>query len=192
MNPNSQALIIVVFGLPTAGKTTLCRALSKELNIPWSSADDLANAVTYPPESNPYRTDESRKREQARIRIGYRLGHAAAEACCAETRSFIFEAVYSKEESQRFMCQAAARAQGRIKAVLCTYTDTDDEVARRIEARRVAPGYSGSCDNVAHYYDDKKRFTRAYAFPDFITVKMEGEEEGTAKAVQQVLAYITT
>ena len=187
----SRPLVIVVFGLPTTGKTTLCRALSEKLNIPWSSADDLANVVTYPPESNPYRNEESREREQARIRIGYKLGHAAAEACCVEGRSFIFEAVYSKENSQRFMCDAVARTRGRIKAVLCTYNDTDEEVARRIDARRTTAGYSGSCDNVAHYYDDKARFTTTYAFLDFITVKMEGEEAGTAKAVQQVFAYIS-
>jgi len=138
-------------------------------------------------EPNPYRSDEARARDRARMTVAYTTLHAAAEANLTQGFSVIVSATYSRHSNQDFLEEAVRRGGGELKIILCQYDDTPEEIERRI-ADRLARGAIGGCHSVSHYLDDKSRY-EGIKLPH-ITVMMQGGESGLETAVEQALAHI--
>lgn len=179
--------VVVVAGLPTAGKTTLGRALAQKTGLHFVDIDDGPVRCAPPQESDPLRSDEARVRERARMTVAYTVLHAAVEANLAQGFSCIIAATYSRHSNQAFLEEAVKRGAGTLKIIWCQYHDTKEEIQRRI-ADRLTHGAIGGVRSIPHYLEDRGRYA-GIKLPH-IAVMMEGGEEGTARAVQQVLAYI--
>ena len=180
--------VVVIAGLPTTGKTSLGLALAERLGIHFVDIDAVPAWCAPPQEANPYRSDEARARERARMTVAYTTMHGAVEANITQGFSVIVSATYSRYSNQDFFMAAVERAGGaRVKVLWCQYHDTEEEVARRIDDR-LAKSAAGGCRTVAHYFDDKGRYA-GIKLPHLV-VMMEGGDEGAARAIKQALAYI--
>lgn len=179
--------VVAIAGLPLAGKTTLGIALAKVTGFHFIDIDAGPVSCAPPQESNPYRSDEARAREQARMRVAYTILHAAVEANLTQGFSVIVAATYSRRASQEFLQAAVERADGVLKVIWCQFSDTPEEIERRV-ADRLTHGAVGGCRSASHYLDDKSRYG-GIALPHII-IMMNDDEEGIARAVQQALAYL--
>ncbi len=179
--------VIVIAGLPTTGKSSLGRAIAKATDLHFVDIDEGPVSCTPPQESNPYRSDESRAREQARMTVAYTVLHTAVEANLTQDFSIIISATYSRHSNQDFLSAAVDRGGGKLKIVWCQYNDTPEEIERRIKDR-LARGAIGGCRSVEHYLDDKAKYA-GIKLPH-IVVMMEGGEEGLKRTVEQVLLHI--
>lgn len=179
--------IIAIVGLPTTGKSSLGRELAVATGIRFIDIDEGPASCTLLQEPDPYRSDETRARERARMTVAYIVLHAAVEANLAEDFSVIVSATYSRHRNQDFLKAAVERGGGTLKIIWCQYRDTPEEIERRINDR-VARGVTGGCRSVSHYFDDKKRY-EGIALPH-IVVAMEGGDEGLTCALSQALTYI--
>lgn len=179
--------VIVIAGLPTAGKTSLGRALSLATNVHFVDIDEGPASCAPPQESNPYGSEESRARERSRMAVAYTILHAAVEENLKQGFSVIVSATYSRPSSQEFLSSAVERGCGNMKLVLCKYNDTVEEVERRIQDR-IARGAVGGCRSVDHYFEDKSRYADIKL--PHIVVMIEGGEEGLNRAIGRVLSYI--
>lgn len=179
--------VVVIAGLPTTGKSSLGRALARATGLHFVDIDEGPASCAPVQEPNPYRSDEARARERTRMTVAYTVLHAAVEANLVQDFSAIVSATYSRHTNQDFLQAAVERGGGELKIIWCQYHDISEEIERRV-ADRLARGAVGGCRSVAHYLDDKARYA-GIKLPH-IVVMMEGGEEGTARAVQQVLMYI--
>lgn len=168
MNPKT---VIVIAGLPTTGKSTLGRAIAKATGLHFIDIDKGPVDCAPQQESNPYRSDEARTRERARMTVAYAVLHAAVEANLTHGFSVIISATYSRHSNQDFLSAAVDQGGGNLKIVWCQYNDTPDEIKRRIDIR-LASGAIGGCRSVDHYLDDKSRYA-GIKLPH-IVVMMEG------------------
>ena len=179
--------VIAIVGLPTTGKTTLGRALAQKTGVHFVDIDEGPASCAPAQEQNPYRSDEARARERARMTVAYTVLHAAVETNLIHGFSLIIAATYSRHSSQDFLQAAVARGGGVLKIIWCQYHDTPEEIERRV-ADRLAHGAVGGCRSTSHYLDDKGRH-EGITLPHTV-VLMDGGEKGTQKAVEQALAYI--
>lgn len=179
--------VVAIAGLPTTGKSSLGRALAQATGLHFVDIDEGPASCAPPQEPNPYRSDEGRARERARMTVAYTVLHACVEANLVQGFPIIISATYSRHTNQDFLREAAERGGGEPKVVWCQYRDTPEEIERRV-ADRLARGAIGGCRSVAHYLDDKSRYA-GIKLPH-IVVMVEGGEEGLNRVVQQVLAYI--
>jgi len=179
--------VIVIAGLPTTGKSSLGRAIAKETGLHFVDIDEGPVSCAPPQELNPYRSDEARTRERARMTVAYTVLHAAVEANLTHGFPIIISATYSRHSNQDLLSAAVERCGGNLKIVWCQYNDTPEEINRRINDR-LARGAIGGCRSVNHYLDDKDRYA-GIKLPH-IVVMMEGGEEGLKKAVEQALLHI--
>ncbi len=182
-----KPLVIAIAGLPTTGKSTLGRALAERTGFHFIDIDVGPASCAYPQEADFYRSPEARARKEAIMRVSYQVLYAAIEVNLKEGFSIIAAATFSRHTSQDALLEAADRGRGTLKVVWCQYDDTREEVERRV-TDRVTSGAVGGCRSVSHYLDDKARYS-GIKLPHLL-VKMEGEEVGIAKVVQQVLQYI--
>lgn len=179
--------VLVIAGLPTAGKSSLGRALAVATGVHFVDIDESPANCAPPQEPNPYRSDEARARERARMTVAYTILHAAVEANLTQGFPIIISATYSRYSNQDFLSVAVDRGGGNLKIVWCQYNDTLEEIERRIQDR-LKRGAVGGCRSVDHYLDDKGRYA-GIKLPH-IVVMVEGGEEGLSRAVKQVLSYI--
>ena len=183
----TSPLVIAVVGLPTTGKSTLARALSGALEAHVLDIDEGPAHCAPVQETDPYRSDEARARERARMTVAYTTMHAAVTANLLQGFPVIVTATYSRHTNQDFLIEAVKKGGGRLKIVWCQYDDSMEEIERRIQDR-LQRGATGGCRSVAHYLDDKGRYA-GIKLPHFVTM-MQGGEEGVKQAVSQVLEFV--
>lgn len=179
--------VIAIVGLPTTGKTTLARALNAATNIRFIDIDKGPANCAPPQEIDPYRSDESRARERARMTVSYTILHAAVEANLMQGFSVIISATYSRHNAQDSLSAAVKRGGGNLKVIWCQYNDTNEEIERRV-CDRLERGAVGGCRSVTHYLDDKSRYENIEL--PYIIAMMEGGKEGFNQALNKALAYI--
>ncbi len=184
MKPKTAVAIV---GLPLSGKSSLGRALAEETGLPFIDIDEGPANCAPKQESEPYKSDESRLREQARMRVAYTVLHAAAEANLNQGFSVIVSATYSRHSAQDFLQAAVERGGGNLKVIWCQYNDTPEEIERRVN-ERLLQGATGGCQSVSHYLDDKSRYA-GIKIPH-IVVMMDGGEAGLKQALNEALEYI--
>lgn len=179
--------VVAIGGLPTTGKTTLGKALAVKLGIHYVDIDAGPVQCGPPQEQNPYRSEESKLREQARMRVAYSVLWSAVEANLREGFSIIISATFSRHGAQDTLQDILLRNGATLKFILCRYNDTEKEIERRINDR-LHWGAVGGCRSVSHYLSDKERYA-GIKLPH-IVVDMDGGEEGVSRAVVRALAYI--
>lgn len=179
--------VIAIAGLPTSGKSALGRALVRETGLHFVDIDEGPVKCAPPQEPDPYRTDESRARERARMTVAYSVLHAAVEANLMQGFSLIIAATYSRHSNQDTLHAAVDLYDGNLKVIWCKYNDTPEEVERRV-AHRIASGAVGGCRSSHHYFDDRARYA-GIKLPH-IVVMMDGGTNGLHRALAQVNEYI--
>jgi len=179
--------VVVVAGLPTSGKSTLARALAEKTGFHFIDIDAGPASCACSQEQNPFRSDEARARERARMTVAYTVLHAAVEANLRQGFSVIIAATYSRHTNQDFLQSAVERGGGTMKVIWCQYNDTPEEIGRRIKDR-LTRGSVGGCKSLSDYLDDKARYM-GIKFPHIVIMNNESELD---KAVQQALSYIGT
>lgn len=179
--------VVAIAGLPTSGKSVLGRELARVTGLHFVDIDEGPAGCAPPREENPYRSDVSRAREQARMKVAYTVLHAAVEANLAQDFSVIVSATYSRHSTQDFLQAVAEKTGGNLKVIWCKYNDTPEEIERRV-VERVASGAVGGCRSVSHYLDDRIRYA-GIKLPH-IVVATEGGAKGLEKAVNEALVYI--
>lgn len=182
-----EKTVIAVVGLPTTGKTTLAREISKVTGFHYVDIDAGPAACAPPQESDPYRSEEAKTREQLRMRVAYTVLHEAVKANLSQGFSVIVSATYSRYAAQEFLEKAVSAGGGTLRVVRFRYNDTREEIERRINDR-VSRGAVGGCRSVSHYLADKERYA-GIKLPH-VVVHMQGGEEGTAIAPKRVFEYI--
>ncbi len=176
---------VVVIGLPLSGKTTLCRRLAEQLSVHFIDIDDGPARCGPKQEENPYRSEESKTREQKRMRVAYTILHAAVAANLEAGFSFIASATYSRRSAQEFLVKAVEQGGGKLKVIWCVFEDTPEEIKRRVDDR-IARSETGGCRSVEHYLDDKAR----YAGTELPHLKIDPSKD-PEQALLKVLAYIS-
>lgn len=179
--------VVAIAGLPLSGKTTLGDALAKATGIHFVDIDAGPVSCAPPQEPDPLQSEEARAREQARMRVAYTILHAAIEANLAQGFSVIVAATYSRRASQEFLRAAVERAGGVLKVIWCQFSDTPEEIERRV-TDRLTCGLVGGCRSASHYLDDKSRYDGVML--PHIPVMIDDNEEGVARAVEQAIAYL--
>lgn len=119
--------------------------------------------------------------------IAHTIIHTAVEANLAQGYSLIVSATYSRHSSQDFLSAAVKKNDGNLKVIWCQYSDTPEEIGRRIQDR-LERSTVGGVRSVEHYLYDKGRYA-GVKLPH-IVVMMEGGEEGLNKALAEALKYI--
>lgn len=184
--PLNPRTVIAITGLPTSGKTALGLELAKTMGLHFVDIDDGPAKCAPPQEADPHHSEESKRQEQQRMRVAYSVLHAAVEANLACGFSLIIAATYFRIGSQKFLLEAIEKNGGNLKIIWCQYNDTHEEIFKRIQSR-LALGAIGGCRSVAHYMADKERY-EGINLPH-IVVKIEDDQEGLDKAVQQAQEY---
>lgn len=77
-----ESTVIAVVGLPMTGKSTLGHALEKETGWHFIDIDEGPARCAPPQEIEPYRSDEVRARDRARMTVAYATLHAALRRTC--------------------------------------------------------------------------------------------------------------
>lgn len=183
----TSPLVIAVAGLPTTGKSTLARELSKKLGIHALDIDEGPAHCAPAQEPDPYRSPEAKAREGRRMIVAYTVMHTAVTANLLQGFPLVVVATYSRPTAQDFLVEAVKQGGGRLKVVWCQYNDTPEEIERRIRDR-LERGATGGCRSVSHYLDDRGRYA-GIKLPH-VVAKMNGGEAGVQQAVDQVLEFI--
>lgn len=177
--------VIVLLGLPGSGKGVLGRILAGLTNLRFIDIDDGPAKCAPPPESDPWRSEETRVYERARMGTAYEILHTAIRAFLEQNLSVIVAAPYSGHYARERLLAAVEKGGGNLKIIQCQYDDTPDEILRRVVRRQ---GYLGTCKSVSRYRELKASFLDVHL--PHLVVMMEGGEEGIRKAVAQAVAYI--
>lgn len=166
LNPRvteESPLLVIIAGLPLAGKTTLGDALQNRLGIKYVDIDRLREQVTglLTKEQN----DELWKRPDAstiqkrNMRIAYQAMHeGAVNAMLGASRSLIISATYSQKGSQEFLAGLTHKHGAKVKIVLCTIMNPTPEELERRMAREAGGKFVSGCNNWADYQDISARY----------------------------------
>ncbi len=154
--------VVALRGLPLSGKTTLGKALARELGwtyIDVNSMREIATTQGRPDEVNPWDNGDTARRESEDMRIAYTLMHEAVRVNLELGRSVIISATYSRQTAQKFLLDIVKAHPGaHLKSIRLKFNDTDEEILRRIAARGLHEGF---CATLEHYLDAKKRYDHA-------------------------------
>lgn len=179
--------VVAVIGLPTSGKSTLGRALAEATELHFIDIDDGPTSCAPSREENPYGSKASRIRERQRMAIAYKTLNGAIEANLFHGFSIIISACYPRESYREILAGIVRRAGGCLRIIWCQYSDSLEEVERRV-GERVVSNSSGGCRSISHYLDDKSRYEDVKM--PHVVIMMDGGKQGLEKALDQALAHI--
>ena len=114
--------VVVLMGLPLAGKTTLGNMLSKRTGAHYLDIDKAAECAP-PQEENPHRSDEARARERKRMAVAYTILHAAVTANLKAGWPIIISATYSRRSNQELLRRAIEEGGGNLKIIWCEFDE---------------------------------------------------------------------
>lgn len=183
--------VVALRGLPLSGKTSLGRALAKELGWHFIDVDYCRRIGAGDPERdkdlNPYAASEERKSKEGEdMRIAYTMMHDAVRLNINLGRSVICAATYSRRTAQKFLLDIVRVHPGaRLKGIRCVFNDIEEEVRRRIAS--VDRDREGGCKTVEHYLIDKNV---RHDYTDLWGVLEVNTSEAVESCVAQALDFI--
>lgn len=161
-----KPLVILVAGLPLVGKSAIAKRISEELAIRHIDIDDtIGFPILGLPDPNPYRSQEKREKIKQRMGMCYELLIHSIEANIVLGHHIITTATFSNLRARENIRSMMIKyPQTSLKVIWCRYTrdnETEEaaEIARRLEKRKFGENYTGGCNSVEHYLDDKRRYT---------------------------------
>ncbi len=160
---DASPTLVIIAGLPLAGKTTLGDALQDRLGIKYVDIDRLREQVTglLTKEQNDelWKKPDASKIQEQNMRIAYQAMHeGAVNAMLGAGRSIIISATYSRKGSQEFLAGLTRKHGAKVKIVLCTIKNPTPEELERRMAREAGRKFVSGCNSWADYQDISARY----------------------------------
>lgn len=152
----SKPKLIIICGLPLAGKTTIARKLARILRIDHKDVDD---DIRFPffgkPQVEADLSPEGKEKERREMLASYEVLICVAEQFLKLGRSVIITATFSREIYWEMIGAVVKRnPNASLKVIQCRIEDdSDDTLWKRIKARGVH-----TVNSPAHYREVRDRY----------------------------------
>jgi hypothetical protein len=185
----TQPKIVVCFGYPCSGKSSIARELLKQIPMHLVDSDGARNFALGGHLANWEVSEESRRHNQEEMALCYDIIHRTAEAHAKFGRNLMITAPYTRPTSWKFLQGAIAPYPSTVlRAIWCCPGEENPELMKRVLAQRVAEGYTGGSQTYEQFLFSKSQFQ----FPPVPHVKVatftQSPEEGARQALEYILA----
>jgi len=129
-------MIIVLFGLPGTGKTTVREELRKYLDFYHFSTDELRRNVLNPPDKN-LNYEDSTPLTWEEILMAYRIVCYAAKPLLALNKTVLFDAAFSSRKMRQYVTHLAEESGAKLYflEITCPEEVVKERLLRRLEEK---------------------------------------------------------
>jgi len=138
---SGQPLLVVIHGAPGAGKTTLCRELTRRVKLPALSKDHVKEDLLY---KRLEQSDRAFSRIEGEAAV--MMLYAFADTFLKKGRSVIIESAFYAEVSREDMRHVIEKNNAKFLEIFCYVDETVrvERFARRVESGERHPGHLDS------------------------------------------------